>query len=229
MKILSPLFTLGRGSIAGLNLTGNASHRNVMRGKPVGTQPHSTNQSLLRSCFAFSSTQWRNRSAAIKQGWQDYADTLTFNTPFSQNRLPARTVFISNMTLAKYYYVRGALNNNPLTNPPAIPGFVTINILRISTPPTAGVGFKVQGGNFNGQNICVVVQISPAQNSARNSYSGQYKSDTLYSAEVANGNNFIISINGLTAGKKYFCRIKACTTVDEIRISGNYFMSIVAA
>jgi hypothetical protein len=229
MKMNSALIAIGRGSIAGLNFTGNHFHRLILRRKPVGTQPHSTNQSLLRSCFAFSSTQWRSRSASVKQAWQDYADTLTFQSPVSKYRLPGRTVFISNMTLAKYYYIRGALNNNPLAAAPTFPGFITINLLRISTPPTAGVGFKVQGSNFNGQNIVVVVQISPPQDPSRNTYSGQYKSDVLYSTEVANGNQFSIDVTGLTAGRKYFARIKSCATVDQIRISGNYFMAIVAA
>lgn len=229
MKMLSPIASIARGSVAGATFTANPYAQIIVRARTAPVQPGTVNQTKIKSAFTASNAAWHGLSNAQRQAWIDYAATLTYSGPLGSYKVPGRQVFLSNYGTARYLFDRGVLVVDPVTTAPTIPGFLALSDLNIEAPSTTGTGYKVVGGNPNTESLGILVLNSIAFDESRLRYKGPFKSDILYSDTVAPQGDFSVEVTNLTVDSKYFCSVRAIVEDAPIRISPLFYLNIVAA
>lgn len=228
MKMLSQIASVARGSVGGLTFTANQFSQIIVRQRTAPVQPNTVNQTKIRAAFTTAQTQWEALTTEERQGWIDYADSLTFSGPTGTYKVPGRQVFLSNFGWSLYLLDRGVPGQTILPAPPENTGFAAIQNLNVDVLPAPGTGYAVVGNNNNPENMSVIVMNSRAFNPARERYKGPFKSDTIFSASVAAGAPFTISVTGLIAASRYFCSIRAVTVEDAHRLSPLFYLNTIA-
>lgn len=226
--MLSHIASIARGSIAGINYTANSSSRIVTRSKPIPTRPHSNNQTILTASFGEASRRWNGLSTASLQGWEDYAKSLTFQGPIGKYKLPGRCVYMSNFCLSAYLHNRGFTAIPPSSTPPTELGFLTVDRLNISTPPSTGIGYRILGHNRQSHSILIAIWNSRSFESSRNHHIGPMKSNILFGGIVLQNAAFSFDITNLIEDKRYFCKIRAISVDAPLRLSQLYYFNTLA-
>lgn len=228
MKLLSPLASIARGSVAGDTFTANQFAQIIVRQRTAPVQPGTVNQTKIKSAFTTASVQWKALTGPQRQAWIDYAATLTFSGPLGTYKVPGRQVFLSNYGWATYLADRNVPGQTVDDTAPTTPGFASIQNLNIETPSDSDIGYKVVGNNNNPENISVIVMNSVAFHSSRNRFKGPFKSDTIFSASVVEAGAFTINVVGLVEGNRYFCSVRAITLEEGHRLSALFFLNEIA-
>lgn len=228
MKIVSPIASIARGSIAGITATANQFQQIVFRARTAPVQPNTIMQTKVRTAFATAQTTWDGLTPVQRTAWEDYADTLTFTGPTGDYKVPGRQVFLSNFGWCGYLTERGVPGQTLLTAAPVIPGFATIQSLNVDTGHVSGTGYRVVGRNNNAENITVVVMNSRAFNPSRNRYKGPFKSDVIFSASVAPASVFGIEVLNLNMDMRYFCSVRCNTLEAGHRLSNIFYLNEIA-
>lgn len=228
MKIVSPIASIARGSIAGITATANQFQQIVFRQRTAPVQPNTVMQTKIRAAFTSAQTSWEGLSQANRDLWDDYADSLTFTGPTGDYKVPGRQVYLSNYGWSLYLFDRGVPNQVALTTPPEETGFAAIQILNIEPLIIPGTGFQVTGWNPNPESINVIVMNSRAFHPSRKRYKGPFKSNILYSATVNPASGFFITVYPLIDGSRYFCSVRAITLDPAHRLSAKFYLNTIA-
>lgn len=128
MRMLSHIASNMLGSVGGITYMNNPFHQIVGRQRTVPVQPNTNNQVFAKSAFSDAVQAWEQTSISNRQGWDDYAATVTYTGPLGDYHPSGRMLAIAQ------YQVIGYLINQQFTEfadglsmePPQLPGLLVI-------------------------------------------------------------------------------------------------------
>lgn len=225
----SPLFSVLRGSVAGLTFLSGPSNQIVVRQRTTPVNPQTTRQTQIRSAVSDASALYAALSAANKTLWSDYASSLTYQGPLGPYQITGRQACVANVSLARYLFNRGLGITLVGADPPLVPGFLTIATPVIGVLPAPGTGFSLTLSNSSVDAAIIAAELSRPFPPARNRFQGAFLSETLQGADVNAGASVVLSFTGLQAGLAYFVRFRIISKVAPHRISQPMIMRAVAS
>lgn len=227
MKILSPLISTGGGSLAGIVLTRNRYAAVVLRQKVTPVNPQSQAQTRIRAAFSSAVNQWRNMTQADRDGWEAYAQSLTYQGSTGPYTPTGRDVFLGNYSTAKYLDVRG-MSVTPGWDFPVDDGFLVMDNLDMTSGVAGATGLKVSCSNLANEDMVVYASISGAKDLTRNFWSGPFQTSTLDELILGAPASGQIEFTGLQEGKRYFARVRAISQLAPHRMTNLFILSAIA-
>lgn len=228
-RCLSHVWSIARGSVAGITYTANQWHQIIMRARTSPVQPNTNNQSTMRAAFAACSALWLGLSSAIRSDWNIYSQTCVFSGPLGSYSVPGRQMFTAVISLGNYIVQKGLLVGMTIgTSAPVIPGFYNVGSVSegISLVPQTGICVDVN--NQGGETIAVFAQRSGPFNATRLRYKGPWDTSTDQCISLATATVGKVLFAGLTVGKVYFVRVKCMTKAAPHRMSTEYMLRCTA-
>jgi hypothetical protein len=229
-RALSPVYSIIRGSVAGLTYLSNQYHQIVVRARTAPVQPGTPLQSAIKTAFSGAESAWLNESDGIRTNWQLYADGTSYKGPIGDYTVPGRLMYTAVQGLRNFInsLYGAALPANSAA--PTTPGWHTLSNVHSVPPGGVGTGIGVSFGTPLGlQATKVYYEISPAFNPTRNRYKGPWNTgQSNVTASIPAGTTGIISILNLVVGLVYFVRIRAITATGPYRISIETIVRCVA-
>lgn len=228
MRMLSPLGSIMRGSIAGLTFTANQFHQIVVRQKTAPVNPKTTYQEQMRVAFAAASVHWKGLAQSVRDAWSDYAKTVDYPGPLGNYVVTGRNIFMANVAMILYINAR-ALDVLVLsTAAPTIPGVPSWSNVSTGAPSVPGTGFSVHLENISADDMNYFITISPPQSPSRLRYKGPWNSSSAVSDTVASLAADTVDFLTLQDGAAYFARIKGITVDDPHRSSFDIILRHIA-
>jgi len=228
-KFLSTVYSGIRGSVGGLTYTANQFHQLIVRQKTSPVNPNTTRQSQIRSAFSGAVALWAGLSAAFRNAWNDYADTLVFQGPLGPYTVPGRDVFIANISVALYLQ---SVNGVPAvvdTTPPGIAGFLNISsVAPADFTPAASTGISFSFIQSGAEDVIAYATRSVAFGLSRERFKGPFLSSTNEYLEVVAPGSGVVDFDGLIVDLKYFMRVRFITALAPFRLSAEFIVSSVA-
>lgn len=203
-KILSPLISVGSGSVAGLTFTRTREHQVVIRQRTVPVNPNTEPQQHIRSAFALAVTTWEDIVQATRDLWEAYALTLSWKTKLGNSYTPTgRQVFIQVYSYTKYLGALGVLPAFVRTTPGTeeaglpVPGLTRVDLA------APGTGFALQSINDFLHKIKYGVVLGNPVSNATNFYKGPYDTATTVAFSNPAESTSTEEFTGLVDGKRY--------------------------
>lgn len=227
MKALSQLIVTGGGSIGGITLTRNRYAALVFRARVTPVNPNTQAQAAIRNAFSSAVNAWRTCTQEIRDGWDAYAESLTYQGVTGPYTPTGRDVFIGNYGTALYLAARG-MTVTPGTAAPTDDGFLVVDNLDCTSGVAAATGFKVSASNLTSEDFCLYASRSVAKDLTRNFWSGPFVPATLDEVILASPSSGQIEFVGCTAAKRYFARVRAISDAAPHRMSDLSILSAIA-
>lgn len=227
-KFKSLIFSEIRGKLGGLVFTANQFQSLIVRQFVSPVNPNTTNQTAIRSAFSGAVALWSTITDAVREDWEQYAATLTFEGPLGQYNVPGRSVFIANIGLALYLKARDGTPAVVDTAAPIIPGFLNIENVGISTYIGPGTGIAYSYTNATGADALAVSTISIKFGPPRRRFKGPFLSDTLVVNALPDATSVIEERDPLVVDGIYFVRIRFISALAPFRISSPFFLRTIA-
>ena len=229
MRFQSQVYVIARGSVGGVTYTANQFHQLIARARTAPVNPKTTRQTEIRSAFSGAAELWKQATAAVRLGWNDYASTLIFEGPLGQYTVPGRQVFLGNLGTAIYLQSRVAAPAAILDTAPVLPGFLDIENVTTQAPAgpaVTGVAMSfTQNGSENAIGFC---QRSVGWNPTRNRFKGPFLTETLDFASVVAPASGFIDFVGLETGLAYFMNPRFITAQAPFRMSALFNLRMIA-
>jgi len=223
-RLLSQIATQMRGSVGGITYTANQWYQIIARARTSPVNPGTSNQTIIRSVMAYLSAAWEGLSDAVKQQWQDYADTCIYQGPLGNYTLGGRQMFIACMSIPGYCNSRGLYAFGAVFTPPAIPGFYDIGPVQTTSYVGPGIGIALSITNETGEDGVAFVERSFAFPTSRNRFKGPFLSSSAQAVAVGTGAATKIEFDNLTPDLIYFTRVRCVTEDPPYRISAQHFL-----
>ena len=228
-RLLSPVASIMRGSVAGLTFTANTFHQIVVRQRTSPVQPGTNPQSRIRSAFTAASVLWKDATPTVRAAWDDYAKTLFYPGPLGPYQVPGRSVFISNLSLCYYLYLAGLMVTPPSTEPPTIAGFLSTNFYGYVPPTTPGTGYELNVNNPNDEPVLAICERSWAYELTRQFFKGPFVASTIVAPEVEPSTTETIPFLSLTANRVYFNKCRLLSSTAPFRVSPLFYIRAIAS
>jgi hypothetical protein len=226
-RALSHIHSVIRGSVGGLTYFPNQFHQICMRHRTTPVNPMTPRQVEMRGALSDANALWLLLSAADRELWNQYAQTLYYIGPLGNYQIPGRQVFISNCGLAKYLDGRGVDVGTFGTDPPIIPGF--LDLLSVEpVAPASGIGFSITFSNPNHESIAVYSMRSIPFNPTRYRFKGPFLTETLDSVNLPSATSGIIEYTDLNENSIYFTFIRAISDEPPYRICAERVIRAIA-
>ena len=228
-RMLSPIASILRGSIAGLTFSANQWHQIIVRAKTSPVNPATTNQTHIRTAFSAAANEWNLITQTQRDLWDNYADTLVYEGPLGTYNVPGRQVFIGSFSFLKY------INNRALdtivipSSAPGTPGFGKIDSITSDDPAVPSTGFDVNVSQSMGENMSVIVERSVGFNPSRERFKGPWVTADMKYIDLVSGVTAHTSFIELTEGNAYFFRVRGCTNDTEMLLAVPYIGRHIAA
>jgi hypothetical protein len=228
-KVLSPVWSIIRGSIAGTTYTANKYGSIIARQRVAPTNPGTNPQQIVRAAFTNALTKWRQQSDAVREAWNAYANTCTFEGPTGNYKIPGREMFVRTFTVV--FWLNAELSEGlTLTyGAPTTPGLLSMVTLPVTAPASIATGYRINAGNNNGEDCILYAARSMAFNSTRNTYHGKFVNSTLDSVEIIDGAAGEIEYIGLVEDRVYFNRMRFISADPPYRLSQESTVRAVAS
>jgi hypothetical protein len=209
MRALSHIFSIMRGSVNGITYTANQFHQIIARAKTAPVDPSTTFQGMVRQAFSGAAVFWEGIAQASRDGWEDYASTLTYSNPLGNTEMPGRQVFMGNIGWMLYLLARGIVFTSQEKTPPLIPGFLSLDPVSTGILGAPGTGFSVNVGNPNSSDILVTARRSRPFTATRNTFKGPFNSNSLDTVVVVGESTGTIDFVGGVDGQVFFVEVRA--------------------
>jgi hypothetical protein len=200
-KIISPVWSSVRGSIAGTTYLTTASGQIIARQRTRPTQPDSPNQNLAREALSMAAADWNNLTEVLRQAWNVAA--VTFGET-------GRHLWIGGRSLLQYIGIRNLLATPIvfLTDAPTIGSRPSFNAVQ-STPalPTSNT-IEVTINNLQKVRTVYLIDVSPPFTQTRNFWKGPWATSQSVSILTASLGSQKAEIPNLVAGAWYMVRIR---------------------
>lgn len=219
MRMLSQVATVMRGSVGGVTYTANQFKAIIQRARVAPVQPNTQAQSRIKAAFSTAAALWPQQIQAVRDAWDDYASSLTYEGPLGTYTLPGRQVFMSNIGWMKYLLNRGVSFTTQELTAPTNQGFLGIGDVTFTPPSSGETGFTVTIQNPNFEDIIAVTYRSVAFGKARNRYKGPFETQTLTATPVEAASSANFSYTGLELGSIYFISLRFIVDDGAKRIS----------
>ena len=228
-RALSQVYTIIRGSVGGLTYLANQFHQIVVRARTAPVNPSTQLQTVIRSSFAAASQAWKNMTQKQRDDWDTYARSAIFTGPLGDYTIPGRSIFMAGFTSASYLENSSLVTNTPVLLPPVQTGFAIIDNITVSDPagPTE-TGFRLSIGNPGPQNVGIIANISLGFDPSRKFYKGPWDTNDTQGLDLTASTTGLIEFLELTAGLRYFFRLKGVEIEAPHRITSEFFGSAIA-
>lgn len=228
-RIVSPVWSSIRGSIAGTTYLSNQYHPIVGRQRVSPVNPSTSQQGIIRSAFAAAVTLWEELTPANRLSWDEYAQTCVFSGPQGNYTISGRLMFIRSLATAQYLITVGVLTGPPNTDPPSIPGFLDVGTIHTSdflTPASTGIAIGVEYAGS--EDVTIYGYRSIPFNQTRERFKGPYISSSISSVDLTGAASAEITYVGLTADLAYFTSWRGINTDGPYRLSAKTLLRNVA-
>lgn len=221
-KIVSPVWSSARGSIAGTTYLTLPSGAIVARQRNIPVNPRSTYQSQVRSAMAAAASAWTNAAAAKRAAWKSYALQVGYPS--------GRAAFIAGYTLMALIDNRFAEAVALNEGPPGVIGKFDIGNVNVSPHAVGpGTGIDLDFTSLDTETGYALIEVSPACSPARNFWVGPWDQSLGQIEEIAAPGSFNVPILSLIEGAKYFVRVRGVSSETGFRASAVYIGSAIAA
>jgi len=208
----------------------NPFHQIVARQRTVPVQPNTNNQVHAKGAFSDAVLAWEQASVAQRQGWKDYAATVTYTGPLGDYHPSGRMLAIAQYQMVGYLIARQfpQLADGLSMDPPEMPGLLVIQNPQIGAPAGGQTGFSIECTNNNGENVFMYTTRSFQQSLARNFYKGPFLSDQLTGIEIPDTDTEQANFHGLNDSQVYFCRFRFISDQKPYRFSQESILRAIA-
>lgn len=228
-KILSPIWSVIRGSIGGITYTANQFHQIIARAKTAPVNPNTTKQTAIRSAFSGAVQLWNGLTDTGRQNWNDYANTLVFEGPLGPYSVPGRDVFIANISVALFLNAELGTPAAVVTTAPTIAGFLNVENVSVATFVTAGKTGIAYSFTQNGtEDVIGYAQRSFAFGASRARFKGQFLSNTLSGITIVAPASGTDTFEDLVEDLVYFMNPRFITAQAPFRLSARFFLRAIA-
>ena len=228
-RILSPVWSVIRGSIGGITYSANQFHQIIARVKTAPVNPNTGKQSAIRSAFSGAVAQWNIISQITRDGWDDYALSLVFEGPLGPYSVPGRDVFIANITVALFLQSQVAVPAVVLFDAPVLSGFLNIeNVTSILFAQAGATGISFGFTQPGAEDVIGYSQRSRAFGQSRNRFKGPFLSATIQEEVLVAPQSIFMDFVGLIEDKKYFMNPRFITAQAPFRLSARFFLDAIA-
>lgn len=224
-KILSPVWSIIRGSIAGTTYTANTYHAIIARQRVSPIQPGTNYQAQVRASFAAANDFWKDLTQTVRDAWADWALTVTYEGPLGPYKPGARALFIGAFTLFLYGQLRGLHAHGPNTDPPQIAGLPAILAEPVDSD-VVGAHISVRVTNFTDQNMLAYAARSVAFEETRTFWKGPWANRETHVLQIAPDSAETHTWPNLITGKRYFTVTRGITGPGfPHRMSAQWFLA----
>jgi len=227
-RMLSPLASVLRGSIAGLTFLANQYHQIVVRQKTAPVNPKTPHQEIMRTAFANASTQWRSLTDDQRKGWSEYAKSVVYPGPLGDYSPTGRNIFMANLGLVGYINSRALDIIVVSLSAPLVDGVPSWATISIAAPTVPGTGFSVHLGNNCGFEMNYFITHSIPFDPTRLRWKGPWDSESAVSDGVADASVADVDFLGLTLDRIYFVRVRGVTVEGGHRSTFEVILRAVA-
>lgn len=219
-KVVSPVWSIIRGSIAGTTYSANQYAQIVAKKKIASAQLPSGNQTLLQQAFAMAAFSWQNLTEANRLSWANYALTVPFTKATGTYTVSGRSLFIGTRAFVNYLNARFAAGLTLVDVAPSQVGRYAL--LSVTTAPrtTAGDGFKMLVSNGANRTLTYQLDIAGPFTQSRNKWNGPWDGSKSASGGITIINPNTIVVNTGSPGMYFFWRLR-CVTNDLLPLPGN--------
>ena len=221
-KMLSQIATIIRGSMGGITYTANRGGSIIARARvcPVNTKTDPRDQ--IKGNFRSVIAAWEDATEETRDGWDQYAQSITKNGPISTRAYSGREAYVATMVYMKNLYSKGVIGTDPVDTPPTSFGQVPISIKGYTTLTAPGTGFTVIGKNEADVAVNVVIATTGPVPATRHTFKGPWLPETFGAANVDAGNPISIPVNGLVLDDWCFVKIRAVPADAPFSLSGEF-------
>lgn len=234
--VTSHLVNAMRGSVKGdpehpthpycsLSYSKNQHHAIIVRKKPIPSQPVTPRKTAFNDAGRWAIGQWNTVSQATRDGWEQYAKSLTILDPLGYHSTTGRNTFLACLTLRRFIKLMFADPYATITDAPTLPGRISFNF-EGPYPPPSGIGWTYYIINPNPFPILVIYQASYWHPITRNRWHGPWKTETFYWHILANSTLTNHYTRG-TLNNVIFTRWRACVSDAPHRLSPLLYTRVV--
>lgn len=227
-RIISPVWSIIRGSIGGITYLSNQFHQIVARARTAPVQPNTNAQTLIRGALEFASDAWLGLTEAAQTAWDLFARGTPFSGPLGPYTVPGRQMFIAGCSLSSYISASGFAVTELDTTPPIGTGFLTLKNVRPVAPTGPGTGIAVSIGADTLADCACLVEISRAFTTARKRFKGPWDISKCKAVIIPQNSTVLVEFLGLEEAAVYFTRVKAVADNFPCRISAAFINRHVA-
>jgi hypothetical protein len=216
-KIISPVWSIIRGSIAGTTYLSGPNNSIIARQKTAPVNPQTTPQAYIRDAIKEAAALWKEvMTNSDREKWSVYAATLSLSGPLGPYTISGQQAFIQSYSTAVWAQKWG-FTPVPSVDPPDISGFLDTAGYQIEARVNAGTGVQLNAVNYAGEAVSVIVQVSGPWNESKNFFVGPWDSTAIQGFDLAASTSASFDINTAEDARKYFFRIKALSQAGPIR------------
>lgn len=227
-KVKSHLFSVMRGSIAGITYTANTFCSIIARARTIPTNTNTQYQQQIRACFTQAKAIWPTLARNIRAGWDNWAATVTLMGPTGPYTVPGRQWYQGIRATVYYLALRGAAFGTASNAAPTTHGLISMGIWVVTAPAT-GDGYKITFSPITLEKLLYYATRSQAFTDDRNYFSGPFESDTLITeSQTLVSDPVILERTDLEPGSIYFERIRTISHAGPFRVSEELILRIEA-
>lgn len=221
-RLLSLIASNIRGSVGGLTYFSGPYHQIQMRSRTAPVQPNTNYQASIKSFFGSAVAAWEALDQDDRDGWAQYAQTVTLQGPLGSYQPSGRDLAIGSFTGMSYNRVH-ATGDVPVSidmDPPEIAGQLAMTDVVVTAPADPGTGNTITFGNTgNSESIIYFASKSFVQSDSRFFYKGPFRANTLKSDLVLDGETGSVTFTQAPEGSVYFVRVRAFSAASPFRMS----------
>lgn len=212
-KILSHVWSSASGSVGGITYFNGPHAAIIARARTNPVQSGSYYAWAARSAWAGAQGSWNGLLKPVQDAWDQLALTCTYPGKQGSYTITGRSMFMAGRALQTYINIRLLAAVAFDLTAPVIQGFLLPSNFQIGAPalPGTGIGITLDADPLN--DTLVFVETSKGFGKERNFWKGPWVRTQDKAVVIPAGTNVTIDILGLTAGQKYFCRVK-CVADD---------------
>lgn len=228
-RMLSPLASILRGSIAGLTFTANQFHQIVVRQKTAPVQPNTTPQTDIKLAFTSAESAWEGLTEAVQRNWENYAGATPLSGPLGDYTITGRLMFHAVFGLVFYMNATLAAGMSTVTTAPPTPGFAQLPNFTVGPPGLGENGVRISATiPIFDQDMFMFAQRSIVYSPTRKRFKGPWDSATNQAVDFAAGVEGEIDFIGLEVDDVIFVHIRGIITPAPHRIAQDIIIRAVA-
>lgn len=199
-KIISPVWSSIRGSIAGTTYLTTPSGQIVGRQRTKPTQPDSNNQVFARSALSAAAADWNGMTQVLRTAWNVAA------VAFGKT---GRHLYIGGRQLIEYISIRNLISPLPVVtnDAPTVGSIPSVNVTQGTPTAPATPTIEVTLQNMQKVETHCLVQISPPFTATRNFWKGPWDTSKDACHKLLASSTGHVDFAGLEAGMFYMIRV----------------------
>lgn len=206
-KLISTIFSSMRGSIAGTTFLTTPAGQIIGRQRTKPVQTPTTYRTYIKDALIEMVAVWNSLNASERQKWNDWAAA---NPPGS-----GRHQFLAAQAFQRFGDLLSPTGWTAIIDhfiAPEFNGHPSFTLQAIPYLGAGNTGITVSVKNTAGKSCHYLLEISPGLSPARNYWKGPWLPAYTLGDVIAGGATAPTDFDGLTAGLKYFVRVRALST-----------------